>query len=339
MFKPKLNRFPAVLLTGVLLILAVIYISLTNGSFDMTLGDTINTLLRIHPDPDNTTVIFEYRLPRIVIALLIGFCLGIAGAVVQGVTRNGLADPGILGISAGAGAGIVIFIFFFQTSVITDEWYSVFVRPLFGWLGGLAAAALITLFSWKRGMLDIQRFILIGVAISAGFSAISMYLSLKMDPDDFQKATIWVHGSIYHATWVYIAAVLPWLVCLTPVILLKHGILDLFQLEDISVKGLGVELNRQRLVLLLCSVGLVSACVSIGGNITFIGLIAPHVAKQLVSVQHRYILPVSGLAGMLLVLTADLVARTVAPTEIPIGIVAAVIGIPYFVYLLMRGKS
>jgi iron complex transport system permease protein len=338
-FKKRIGRFPRVLISVILLILLVMYISLTNGSFDMTIGDIVRTLFRVNPDPDFTTVIFEYRLPRIVIALLVGFGLGIAGAVIQGVAKNGLADPGILGISSGAGAAIVVYIFFFQTSVVTDEWYSIFIRPLFGWIGGLAAALLIFVLSWKRGALDIQRFILIGIAISAGFGAISLYFSLKMDPDDFQKAAIWVHGSIYHATWVYIAAVLPWLACLTPIVLMKHGLLDLFQLDEVSIKGLGAAVNAERLVLVLCSVGLVSSCISVVGNIAFIGLIAPHIARQLVGLHHRFVLPVSGCMGMLLVLAADFIARNAAPTEIPVGIVAAVIGIPYLIYLLYRGRA
>lgn len=331
-------RFPAVVLSVAALIAAVIYISITNGSFDMTIGTIVRTLLRIDTDPEYTTVLFEYRLPRIVIALIAGFGLGIAGTVIQGVTRNGLADPGIIGVTSGAGAGIVVFIYFSQTLVISEEWYGVLLRPLFGWIGGIAAALLIFLLSWRRGMLDMQRFILIGIAVSSGFGAISLYLSLRMDPDDFQKAAIWIHGSIYHANWVYVAAVLPWLIVLAPIIMFKQAILDLFQLNDVSLQGLGVAMNRQRMMLVLCSVGLVSACVSVVGNIAFIGLIAPHIARQLVHIQHRYVLPVSGLIGMLLVLTADLIARTVAPSEVPVGIVAAIIAIPYFVYLLFRGK-
>lgn len=304
----------------------------------MSIGDIVRTLLRINTEQDFTVTLFEYRLPRIILALLVGFGLAIAGTVIQGITNNGLADPGILGISAGAGTGIVVFIFFIHGSVVTEDWYSILIRPLFGWLGGILAAAIIFFLSWRKGMLDIPRFILIGIAISAGFSAISLYFSLKMDPNDFQKANIWLHGSIYNATWAYILSALPWVLLLTPVILYKHRILDLFQLKDETVKSLGILVNRQRIILILCSVGLVSACVSIAGNITFIGLIAPHISRQLVGIHHRYLLPVSGLMGMLLVLTADYIARNIAPTEIPVGIVAALVGVPYLIYLLLKRK-
>lgn len=320
------------------LLLAAVYMNITSGSLEMSLSDIIRTLLGKQVEKDFTMTIYEYRLPRIVLALIVGFGLAIAGTVIQGVTNNGLADPGILGISAGAGAGIVIFIFFAQGSVITDDWYSVLIRPLFGWAGGMAAAAIIFFLSWRKGMLDVTRFILIGIAVSAGFSAISIYFSLKMDPNDFQKANIWLHGSIYNATWTYILAALPWVLLLTPFILYKHRILDLFQLDDDTARSLGVAVNRERMWMILCSVGLVSASVSIAGNITFIGLIAPHIARQLVGVHNRLLLPVSGLLGMLLVLAADYIARNIAPSEIPVGIIAALIGVPYLIYFLLRRK-
>ena len=334
MSRRKLGSIAVILL----LIAGVVYLSLTSGSLEMSLSDIVRTLLGISSDRDHSIVIFEYRLPRIFLAVLVGFGLAIAGAVIQGVTNNGLADPGILGISAGAGAGIVAFIFFFQGSVVTDHWFSIFIRPLFGWIGGITAAAIIFFLSWKKGALDVPRFVLIGIAVSAGFSAITMYFSLKMDPNDYEKATVWLHGSIYNATWEYILSALPWLLLLSPVLLFKHRILDLFHLGDHSVRGLGIVINRERIVLIACSVGLVSACVAIAGNITFIGLIAPHLARQLVGVRYRYLLPTSGLVGVLLVLVSDYIARNVAPTEIPVGIVAAMIGVPYFVYLLLKRK-
>lgn len=338
MFRRALGRIPVVYLSVVVLLVMSIYISMTNGSFDLSVGEIVRTLLGFQADPDSTMVIFDYRMPRVVVAAIVGFGLGLAGAVVQGVTKNGLADPGILGISAGAGAGIMVCIFFFQGTIISEEWFSVFIRPLFGWIGGMTAALIIFVLSWRRGVLDVQRFILIGIAISAMFGAVSLYLSLKMEPEDFQKAAIWVSGSIYHANWMFIASILPWMILLTPIILFKHRVLDLFQLGDTTASSLGVKVNWERVALILCSIGVVSACVSIAGNITFIGLIAPHITRQLVGFHHRYIFPVSGLIGMLLVLIADFLARTITPTEVPVGIVAAIIGIPYFLFLLVRGK-
>jgi iron complex transport system permease protein len=323
-----------------LLILISIYISLTNGEFDMTVRDIVETLFRIHPVPEHDLVVFDFRLPRIVIAALIGFALGMVGAVIQGLTRNGLADPGILGINAGAGAAIVIFTFLFQGLPTSAGWFAIMAKPLFGLVGGLAAAALIFVFAWKRGKLDPQRLILVGIAIGSGFGAVSLYLSLKMNPQDFEMATVWLTGSIWNANWAYIAAMLPWLLILLPIVYRKAHLLDLLQLEEISVKGLGVSTEREKIILLLCCIGVVSACVSVSGNIGFVGLLAPHMARRLVGIRHQYVLPISGTLGMLLVVLSDFISKTVfKPVELPVGIVISLIGVPYFIYLLFKARK
>lgn len=321
-----------------MVLLAVVYLSLTSGSLQMSLADIARTLTGQERNPAYVMTLFDYRLPRIVLSMVVGLGLALSGAAVQGIAKNGLADPSILGISAGAGAGVVCFIFFMQGSVVTDEWYSVFVRPVFGWVGGMLAVGVIFMLSWNKGKLDVFRFVLIGIAISAGFKAVTLYFSLKMDSDDFQKASIWLHGSIYNATWLYILSALPWVLGTIPLFWRKCWVLDLIQLRDESAIGLGLRLNRERVVLLLASVAAVSACVAIAGNIAFVGLIAPHVARQIVGVRHRLLLPVSGLMGMLLVLTADYLARNVLPSELPVGIITALVGVPYLLFLVLRRK-
>ncbi|MCM3145765.1 iron ABC transporter permease [Brevibacillus sp. MER 51] len=333
-------RFRLLLLVNIALIFLAIYISLTNGVFDMTVLDVIQTLLRIDPVAEYDLVIFDFRLPRIVIAALVGFGLGVAGTVIQGITRNGLADPGILGINAGAGAAIVAFMFFFGGQFMEASWYSIMAMPLFGLTGGLLAAGLIYLFAWRNGALDPQRLILVGIAIGSGLGAVSLYLSLKMNPNDFEMATVWLSGSIWSANWTHIAGMLPWLVILIPVLMRKVHILDLLQLGEESVKNLGVSVEKERNILLLSSIGIVSACVSVSGGIGFVGLMAPHIAKRLTGIQHRYVLPLSGTIGMLMVVAADFIAKTVfTPLELPVGIVISIIGVPYFFYLLSRRKK
>lgn len=333
-------RFAAVLLAGAALILIVTYVSLTNGIFDMSVKDVIDTLLRIQPQDDYDLVIFEFRLPRIVIAILVGMGLGIAGAVIQSITRNGLADPGILGINAGAGAAMVIFMFFFQGQIKGTGLLPIMAMPLFGLLGGLLAAALIYLFAWKDGRLEPQRLLLTGIAAGSGLSAVSLFLTLKMNPNDFEMAAVWSSGSIYNANWKYIVSIVPWLVLLLPFIIRKSYIMDIFQLREESVISVGVSSEKEKAVLLLCSIGIVSACVSVSGGIGFIGLMAPHIARRLVGTAHRRILPVCGIVGALLVLVSDYIGRTVfAPAELPAGIVTAIIGVPYFMMLLYRGRK
>ncbi|SDC90359.1 iron complex transport system permease protein [Paenibacillus sp. UNCCL117] len=333
-------RFWTVLGAGFALLLAAVYVSLTNGSFDLTITDVVRTLLRIDPVPEHDLVVFDFRLPRIVIAGLVGLGLAIAGAVLQGVTGNGLADSRILGINAGAGAAIVIFMFFFQGQMKGAGLLATFTMPLFGLFGGLLTALLLYLFSWKNGKLDPQRLILVGIALDSGLGAITLYLSLKMKASDFEMATVWITGSIWNANWPFIVAMLPWLLVLIPVIYSKSRKLDLFQLDDGSAKSLGVATEKERSILLLASIGLVSACVAVSGGIGFIGLMAPHIARRLVGLNHRRLLPACGLIGMVMVIVSDLIAKTVfAPAELPVGIVISLVGVPYFVYLLFKARG
>ncbi|WP_010268774.1 FecCD family ABC transporter permease [Paenibacillus senegalensis] len=334
------RKFKFSLLICTVIILVGIYISLTNGTFDLTVRDIVQTLLRIDPQDDHDLVIFDFRLPRIVIGALVGFGLGIAGAVIQGVTRNPLADPGILGINAGAGAAVVIYMFLVEGQIKGADWFSVITMPLFGWIGGLAAVGLIYLFAVERGALDPQRFVLVGIAIASGFGALTLYVSLKMNPRDYEMAVVWLAGSVYHANWNYVLTALPWLVILTPLIWRKARILDLFQLQEASTKGLGVAADKERRLLLLYSVGLVSACISVAGSVGFIGLIAPHMARRLVGYHHNYMIPLCGMIGMAMAVIGDLIGKTVfAPAQLPVGIVISIIGVPYFIYLLFRARK
>ncbi|GIP56293.1 iron ABC transporter permease [Paenibacillus woosongensis] len=340
MYRSRNLRFAGVFMIGLALVLAAAYISLTNGTFDIGIRDVVQTLLRIHPQPEHDLVIFEFRLPRIVIALLVGAGLGLAGAVIQSITRNGLADPGILGINSGAGAAMVIFLFFYQGQIRGDGWLSILAMPLFGLAGGLIAAMLIYMFSWKNGRLEPQRLLLTGIAIGSGLSAISLYLTLKMNPGDFEMAAVWNMGSIYNASWKYIISMLPWLLLLAPLIVWKSYMLDLFQLDEDSVISVGIASEKEKALLLLCSIGIVSACVSVSGGIGFVGLMAPHIARSLVGQTHRHMLPVCGIVGALMVMLADYIGRTAfAPSELPVGVVIALLGVPYFIFLLYRAKG
>lgn len=340
MHRDSRQRYVVTFSVILFLVVVAIYISLTNGTFDMTVMDVIQTIFRMNPVPKHDLVIFDFRLPRIVIAALVGLGLGIAGAVIQGVTRNGLAEPGILGINAGAGAAIVVFMFFFQGQIKSTDWFSIMIMPLFGLVGGLCTAILIYSFSWKSGRLDSQRLLLTGIAIGSGFGAFSLYLSLKMKATDFEMAAVWVSGSIYNANWKYIVAMLPWFILLIPIIKRKTYLLDMFQLEETSIKSLGISVEKEKSILLLSAIGLVSACVSVSGSIGFVGLMAPHIAKRLVGIQHNHVIPVCGVIGMLLVIVSDFIAKTVfAPVELSVGIVISIIGVPYFLYLLFKAKA
>lgn len=333
------RRFWTVLTVGILIAIAAAYLSLTNGTFDMSVLDVIKTLLGLNAQPEHNLVVFEFRLPRIVLGALVGFALGTAGSIIQGVTRNGLADPGILGINAGAGLAVVLFLFLFQGVITVTGWLGVMLMPMFGIAGGLLATAAIYMFAKEKGRLDPQRLILVGIAVASGFGALTMYISLKMNPNDYEMAVVWLAGSLHNANWKFVVTMLPWLLIL-PIICLRSYKLDLFQLSEDSQKSVGLHVEREKNIFLLCSIGLVSASVAVSGSIAFIGLIAPHLARQLVGLRHTRIIPVSGLVGMIMVLIGDFIGKTVfAPAELSVGIVVSIIGVPYFVYLLLRTRG
>jgi len=215
--KRKKSQFFIKITILFLLIFIGFYLHVTNGMFDMSILEVVNTLVGLEDNEKFRLVIFELRLPRIVIAILVGIGLALAGCVLQGITKNDLADPGILGINAGAGAAVVFFMYFFQFQAVrTDgsEWLNIMMMPLFGLVGGTIAAAIIFVLSYKNGRLDVQRLLLTGIAINSGFGALSLYLSLKMNEKDFESAALWQAGAIYNANWIFIISMLPWILIL-----------------------------------------------------------------------------------------------------------------------------
>lgn len=324
-------------------LLGSMYLHLTSGAFNIGTVDVFKTLFRIQEVENYDLVIFELRLPRIVTAAIVGIGLALAGVVLQGLTKNGLADPGILGINAGAGFSVVMFMFFFQFQLVNVEINSIakiIMVPLFGFVGGVLAAAIILAISYKNRRMDIQKLILTGIAINSGFAALTLYFSLQMNEDDYQAAAIWMNGSIYNSNWYFVAAMLPWVVVLSILVFRKKHLLDYFQLEEDSIVGLGIRIEKEKILLLLMSVGLVSASVSVSGSIGFIGLMAPHIARQMVGIHHKNVMPVSMLIGAILLVFSDYVAKNIfAPAEVSVGIVVSIIGIPYFLYLLVKSKG
>lgn len=323
------------------LIILVIFISLSKGEYILSFQELVRSIFRYHPNSDTDLVVFEFRLPRIILAILVGFGLGIAGSIMQSITKNGLADPGILGINSGAGAAIVAYMFFFQglLNINKNSLWIILTTPLIGLLGGFIAAFILFLLAKERERLDSQKLILTGIAINSGFGSLSMYMSLKMKAQDFEMATVWLNGSIYNANWLFILSILPWFILIIPLIIRKAYSLDLFQLQEPVMIGLGVKVENEKWLLLLSAVGLIGACVSVSGSIGFIGLMAPHMARLLVGLKHHNSLIVCGLLGSFFMLIADFIGRTiVAPAEISAGIILSILGAPYFVYLLVKAR-
>ncbi|MDI0273868.1 iron ABC transporter permease [Bacillus safensis] len=327
----------ALVVTVVLLCLsaAVVLYSLNTGTLKLSPVMVVKTLFGFG-DFQSETVLFDYRLPRIVVTMLSGIGLGIAGGILQSLSRNPLADPGIIGLNAGAAFGLIVFVTYFHAL----EGNPSLLIPLFTFGGGLLAAAVIVLLAYDRheGLVPI-RLILVGIAVAAGFSALTLYLSLKLDEDTYTFASRWLVGNVWGRDWIHVLALLPWIVCLVPLTLMQSNTLNALTLGDAVASSVGVRVQRKRLFLLTLAVGLASASVSMTGGIGFIGLVAPHLARRLVGSLHQYFLPVSALLGLLILVSADTIGRSIfAPNAIPAGVVVAFIGAPYFLYLLTKTK-
>ncbi len=268
--------------------------------------------------------------------MLAGIGLGISGAILQGVSRNPLADPGIIGLHAGASFGLVMFVTYFHS--LNDK--AALLIPLFTFIGGCLTALIIILLTYDRykGILPI-RLILVGIAIATCFNAITLFLSLRLDEDTYTFASRWLVGNVWGRDWIHVIALLPWIVILTPFGFLQSRKLDAISFGDSTAVGLGVSVLRTRLSMLAIAVALSSASVAMVGGIGFIGLVAPHLARRLVGPRHQHFLPVAGLLGMVILVLSDTVGRSIfQPNAIPAGIVVAAIGGPYFLYLLTKTK-
>ncbi|WP_226668192.1 FecCD family ABC transporter permease [Metabacillus litoralis] len=325
------------LMTFLFLILLTFVISLSTGALSITIQEVIATFSG-RGTPQQELVLYQLRIPRMLIAILIGAGLALSGAILQGLSRNSLADPGILGINAGAGLAAVLCIYLFGKSN-SSFLSSPFFLPVFAFLGALIIALLIYSFSWKGGI-DPGRLLLMGLAFNALCGALLIILQLKMDPKDFQQATIWLTGSIWGTQWPYVWALLPWIVILTPIAFLKARTMNLLQFSEAVPHVLGLKVESERRILLCLSAALAGSCVAVGGGIAFIGLLAPHLARRLCGANYFSLLPLSALIGSFLLLLADMIGKNLlAPADIPVGIVISVIGAPYLIYMLLTRRS
>lgn len=319
-----------------LFIIVAFMISMNTGFIKLSPLEVIRTLFGFGTEKQQL-ILFEFRLPRIIISVLVGMGLAVSGCILQGVSRNALADPGILGINAGAGLAVMLFISFFPSTEATP----VFLLPILAFTGAGVTAVLIYVLAYKRneGISPI-RLVLTGVAIAAGISSAMIILTLRLDPENYQFVATWLAGSIWGSNWKFVLSLLPWIIVLIPFVFSKARVLNVLNLGELTATGLGASIEKERRILLAAAVGLAGASVAVSGGIGFVGLIGPHLARQLVGSRHQFLIPTSALTGGLLVLVADTIGRWILqPSEIPAGIIVAVIGAPYFLFLLSRSKD
>ncbi|MEX1020901.1 MAG: iron ABC transporter permease [Litorilinea sp.] len=326
------RRVPGVLLLLLLTTLAVMVVNMGVGEYPIAPGDVLRTLVGLPtPNGDFHFVVNILRLPRMLVAALAGVALGVAGTILQGLTRNPLAAPGILGINAGAGLAAVALIVLFTN--VAAGWI-----PVAAFAGGAGVALLIYVLAWQGGDSPL-RLILVGIGLGAIIGALTTLLITFGEINNVQRALVWLTGSVYGRSWAEVWAIVPWIVTCVPLTWLLARDLNVLNLGEDVAQGLGNAVTGRRGVLLLTAVGLAGASVAAAGTLGFVGLMAPHIGRRLAGPDHVGLVPVAGAVGALIVVAADLAGRTLlAPTELPCGLITAAIGAPFFIYLLWRQR-
>lgn len=308
----------------VLVILVVLFPTI--GSVNLSLGEIISSL--IHQDNSMVmTIVYKMRLPRNILAVLIGANLAVSGVLLQSVMKNPLADPGITGVSSGASvAAIIILLLMPQLSG---------ALPLFAFVGGAIACALVFIMAWKNGLRP-ERIVLAGVAINTILGGFISLLSTLFS-DRIQSAILWLNGSLATKTWSHVDMLFLYSLIGLGLSLFLIRSANVLQLGDESAKNLGFNVSRTRLVISAVAVFLAAISTAVVGIISFIGLIVPHIARLLMGSDHKYTIPFSMVLGAIVLLIADTLARTIGGSiEIPVGVITSIVGGPFFLYLLRK---
>lgn len=320
----------ALLLTGIaaaLLLLLALW-AVTLGSFAIPIGDVL-AAIRGEGATDQLFVVRELRLPRILCAAAIGGALAISGALFQGVVRNPLVSPDIIGIDTGASLAAVFWIVTGQPQALL---------PLAAFAGALVTASLIYALTWKRGV-DTDRLILVGIGVGAALAAGITFLTVKYPVEIVRPAQFWLMGSLDGTAWREVATLLAALALLAPAAIVLAEPLRTLQLGDDVTRGLGVPVERLRLTLLAIGCGLAAVSVAVAGPIAFVALMTPHVARMLAGPVSGAVILFTGLLGAIFLLGADVVAQHGLPVALPTGAITAAVGAPYFLFLLYRSHT
>lgn len=308
----------------------MIFAALLFGDRDLTLMDVLRSLTGNAPDSVTSDTVLHYRMPRMLVAGIAGAALAVSGLIVQGVVRNPLAAPDLVGISPGASVAALVVL------VVLPE-VPIGLLPFAAFTGAWISFLIVYGLSWSHGVSP-TRLALVGIGASAAAGAITNLIIIR-NPMQLSTALTWLSGSTYARGWNQLFQLLPWIVVLLPLAWIASRWLDLFALGEDAPRSLGMSLDRTRLATLAIAVALAASAVSVVGAIGFIGLLSPHASRMLVPNRHRLLIPFSALTGAALLIGADTIGRSLmAPDEIPSGLVAAALGTPYFLWLLWRSR-
>ncbi|MGO4545866.1 FecCD family ABC transporter permease [Paenibacillus sp. 2TAB23] len=325
----RARRRTIALITAPILLLLSVFYGLSFGSVSISLRE-IWIIFTTDSQSAYDTIIMNLRLPRVLVGLLTGACLAAAGAILQGVMRNPLADPGIIGVSAGGGLAAVI------TMVLLPQLS--YLLPAAAFIGAFATSIVIYFISWDKGTSPVK-IVLAGVAVNALLGAV-MNGIMVVYSDRIQAVLPWLSGGLNGRSWHHLSFMAPYALIGLGLTIVAIKPANLLLLGDDSAKLLGQKVELQRLLLILLSSLLAGAAVSAAGLIGFVGLVVPHAVRLIIGEDYRFLLPVSILGGAALVVFADTIARTwFDPIELPVGILLACVGAPFFLYLLRKRSN
>ncbi|MGN7357556.1 FecCD family ABC transporter permease [Paenibacillus sp. SAF-054] len=283
-------------------------------------------------DALDVVVVQKLRLPRVLVGAMVGACLAMSGAITQGLIRNPLASPDVMGVTSGASLAATAIITLIPSA-------SVFWLPPAAFIGAALTTLLIYVLSWKKGVNPLM-LVLVGVGIGSVASSLSTMLLVTGPTDVAQKAFNWLLGSVYGSSWKHVNMIVPWFVILGVLSLAFARRINMLQLGDDLAAGAGSSVERDRTILIFTAVGLAGAGISVGGAIGFVALLSPHIARKLIGSSYGSLLPASGLCGAFIVVLADVLARNLfTPLDIPVGVFTSAVGAPFFIYLLWRSRS
>lgn len=325
----RMNNFYFVLFVGILLLVAGL--SLKTGKNSLTFSQ-LGRVLFAKGLPSQELLLMQFRMPRVLVAIMAGGGLAAAGFLLQGVTQNDLADSSILGINSGAGLFVLVYLIFFNTGIY--PW----LLPIFACAGSFLSGGLVYLSAHRKKMgITVNRLLLAGITMNAGISALTLFLTIRISKQSYAFVTSWLAGSIWGSSWQYVQIIFVVLATVLPLSMTQIKALQVMSFGDEAAISLGINVVRRRQIALLLAIILAGSCVSVAGSISFVGLVAPHIGKKLAGSASKsgYLLGV--LTGGILVLIGDTIGKNILTSgEVPAGILVALIGAPYFVYLLMR---
>ncbi len=318
----------------------IVIVSVRSGPVSINFQEILNILFNIMNFSEsnldtNSQIILNIRLPRIILAVLVGISLSVSGATMQGLFRNPMADPSIIGVSSGAAVGAVISI------TLGIYAYSLIVLPLMAFLGGIIAAITVYFLSYVSGRNSLVSLILGGLAISLFANAIiSMIILASSEYGEMSSILFWLAGGLESTRWDHVILLFPIVLLNLPILIFYSNKLNLLALSDDSASSLGLNVNRTRLILLLSTTALTSMTVAVSGIIAFVGIIIPHIVRLITGPDNRVVIPISALFGSLFLIFTDYLARTIfSPTEIRLGVITSLVGAPFFIYLLVSQRK